>query len=965
MPLVEGRLVPVLKGPSDANVPSCVRVHRIEATGETFFHEAPYMHRLHYLRQPIFECRATGTTGLDYFAALESEKRAAEREQTRLAHENFPDELKARVLGTAQFQIAPRLDMLCDDVHERYENRFFVGEKVFVDLGGDKYFSRIAKVFPPREVRALARPEAFPPPSLPGTGTVVYDEFARVSHAWGINLGVDTADANLHDPADDYLYTVQLMLGEGKFEGSFMELKASKLSRDRTVFTKTILRRFLRDCLQRSTARNAPWLVKPDLARAYHIPMLQTHADRARLVQMAESRNAKRRIPPAPPPDVERRLSDVKRPRLDSTAAVSPVTFARERSSSSFQQHSSASRVAPAATTARRESATRASAVGIPIPTQVKYPIEDTDLVRLQVSSRIVRRSTLSRPSPNRSVPVSQDVFARFVCVWANVSVFANCLGVSLFTLDDLADALKHSTAEPPCRLLVEVHASLTNIIGSDSSRVYGTSGAPSIQALQKVEVDQMEIDELEDSDDGVANGHGRSNGSGEGTNKMTASEEHEMNVLLRRGIRYSKRWEKSAKLKASDERKGWMRHVVGALCQRGGPRVMPNLGRILEHLFQPVLQPEDQRTFTRSRRSSTHSTQVDEHDELADEADTDLSDETGDPEASYYTLSVEDKVDILQFLCSLMLGSKVARSFIEEGESRLTELRRARADWNKQSKMALIGRKIENGSTTNGPHEPAQDNAMESGASTTSSPAKQRDSPVQERRPSVFTLPSAPAANGSLTQPQPTSEDAYSDWIKREMRRWHGVARCRPLGQDRFFCKFWWLDGLGSMSLSSTDDDVETGEPSGVDAGAKIDQWHAGRLLVQGPSREELEWIEEQLGKDSQVGVESQDLDRTLILGVDEWGFIDENDQLENLICWLDAKGAREKELKAALMAHRTEMVATFQQRHEQQQTRVQKAQTESGPASAARRSTRNKEDAIVDQDQPYLAWTNELAKS
>jgi bromodomain adjacent to zinc finger domain protein 1A len=31
-----------------------------------------------------------------------------------------------------------RLDALVDLVYERYKDRYFAGEKVFVDLGGDK-----------------------------------------------------------------------------------------------------------------------------------------------------------------------------------------------------------------------------------------------------------------------------------------------------------------------------------------------------------------------------------------------------------------------------------------------------------------------------------------------------------------------------------------------------------------------------------------------------------------------------------------------------------------------------------------------------------------------------------------------------------------------------------------------------------------------------------------------------------
>ena len=42
--------------------------------------------------------------------------------------------------------------------------------------------------------------------------------------------------------------------------------------RDRLVFSKSLLRRFLRECLDRESSLASPWIVKPALARRYNIP---------------------------------------------------------------------------------------------------------------------------------------------------------------------------------------------------------------------------------------------------------------------------------------------------------------------------------------------------------------------------------------------------------------------------------------------------------------------------------------------------------------------------------------------------------------------------------------------------------------------------------------------------------------------------------------------------------------------
>ena len=154
-----------------------------------------------------------------------------------------------------------RLDALVDLVYERYKDRYFSGEKVFVDLAGDKsvhlpqsphaptysprrYFARISKVFPPSSIRALAR--AAPPAPVASTSTLPaasslsppphsqtngepVDEFATFVHKVGTDLDHDPDDARKEDDPQDYLYTVQLMDEEHKFEGSFMEVQTKAL----------------------------------------------------------------------------------------------------------------------------------------------------------------------------------------------------------------------------------------------------------------------------------------------------------------------------------------------------------------------------------------------------------------------------------------------------------------------------------------------------------------------------------------------------------------------------------------------------------------------------------------------------------------------------------------------------------------------------------------------------------------
>lgn len=116
----------------------------------------------------------------------------------------------------------------------------------------------------------------------------------------------------------------------------------------------------------------------------------------------------------------------------------------------------------------------------------------------------------------------------------------------------------------------------------------------------------------------------------------------------------------------------------------------MPNLTRILGHLFEGADQPIP---------TSLDPTVL-VPDPLAEAAlppvtalppgfipEGDAALGAANPELAYLTLDIEDKVDILGYLCALAMGSKVVRGFIDESETQLTEFRKQRADVNKERK--------------------------------------------------------------------------------------------------------------------------------------------------------------------------------------------------------------------------------------------------------------------------------------
>lgn len=92
-----------------------------------------YAQRLTFYNQPIFQDELTGKLNLTFFQAVQSE-----REEAQKLHQRFPEALKRPILRAVQFVITGRLDNLIDVVFERFKDRYFTNEAIFVDLQGDK-----------------------------------------------------------------------------------------------------------------------------------------------------------------------------------------------------------------------------------------------------------------------------------------------------------------------------------------------------------------------------------------------------------------------------------------------------------------------------------------------------------------------------------------------------------------------------------------------------------------------------------------------------------------------------------------------------------------------------------------------------------------------------------------------------------------------------------------------------------
>ncbi|GAA5898704.1 uncharacterized protein JCM6883_003396 [Sporobolomyces salmoneus] len=1003
MPLQRRKPVPLLPLPNLNGLSDDHPVFYLKATGEIFLDYESYAARLSFLLSRTFQCEYSGKGHLDYFTALQSEK-----QESKLVQERFPNELKGRVLGSVHGQVMSRLDKLVDLVYDRYKERYFVGEKVFVDLSGDKYYARIAKIFPPQSIRDQFQ-ATLSAASTSISPIISPDDYSSVVHKIGTNLDIDPKEANLQDPPQDYLYTVQLMDEEHKFEGSFMEVKQKTLSRDRLGFSKSILKRYMRECVQREGSVSIPWTVKPSIGRAFGILPIEADAGGGGVA-------AKR-----------------KKGGEESSAVM------KKRKT----DDGTTSRPGPAPSTEGPKKA-------------IKYPIEDLDLDPMSIhDGRVLRRTKTEvptlppKPLPRRNLPVDNDNFDVFIETWNMLNTFSKPLALSPFTLDDYVGALNHNSRAPgeECVLLAEIHAALTNIIGTDLSRVLGSSSIMATMLAQgggggggegntpikkgtesrggggdetpragTPAVEGEEVDELEES----------TVDSKTTQQPELSPQEIFFGKLIKRGIQYGKRWDRQAKLKAETKRVGWEQHLIGAICQRGGPYFLERFEEIMRHLFvsDPVMKEEEvanggdgedvemknqkekeEETKEDGPPKSSQLTDVDQDDE------EELSQDGPSPEDQYLTLPLEDKLSIINYLMTLVLGSKPVRAYMDEADAELTGLRKQRADVNKE-RRALQERKLNenkkgskssNGKSTTSPSldsrkSPApsisrasspsirnggvdddEDELLDSDRESSVAPSDagsvatrqaQKEEKLSQKRLSKLAANSGKSASkgstkggkkvSTLSLDEQIEENALEEeFVDIQFRRYQGVLKCRPIGKDRFHCRYWWFDGIGGMEISKAKDD-----------GSRV-PYSTGKIFVQGPN--ELDWqvvadskaegndgpSKQQSLLERRIREEVVDKEEALV-GIGEWGYYETPEEIDSLLGWLNTKGTRELGLIKAINRWRDYIVAGSQERYKDLENptrpRYDPKVTSTG------RPSRNK--AENELPSTYLGYRNELKK-
>lgn len=240
---------------------------------------------------------------------------------------------------------------------------------------------------------------------------------------------------------------------------------------------------------------------------------------------------------------------------------------------------------------------------------QIKYPLEDIDLpiyrqdplnewqvIDMQhYSGGIIpfpKAGKPDRPIAHRDTNIPNDLYSLFLSTWAFMTVFAEPLKISAYSLDEFEKALLHTTHQPKSTLLVEYNSSLLNVI----------------------------IQERETANELI---------NGDIVDDYVESLDEEPRVERgwrdQEGLKLCQKWDHK-ELRANYHFRGWETSLIGCLNDVATPELLPCVDEVLQHLVPKV------------------------------------NSSAADREKQYPTLSVKQKLDVLDFMISAVNESMVIK---------------------------------------------------------------------------------------------------------------------------------------------------------------------------------------------------------------------------------------------------------------------------------------------------------------
>ncbi|KAI1419833.1 ATP-utilizing chromatin assembly and remodelling N-terminal-domain-containing protein [Xylaria sp. FL1777] len=949
-------------------------VWHIPQTGEVFLTYEDYLVRIDFYSQPRFICQITGHSGLTFFAALKSELAGAQE-----VDQAFPEALKGPVLRRVQFQTISRIDTLVDMIYEEFKADYYPGEAVTIQLVTGERLTGI--------VRDKAR-----------LGSKVLP------------------DGTLTQPYSRYSTSI-----DGRPDEEAV-VDSEHIFRDRKIFTKSVLRSFIKKTVTREAWNGAPWLVKHDVAAQYHIdtrvpPHLRYDN---KLLERKQQQAQKRALQPASASHevngtngAFHHIGPTRLPELKPAPKNHKLQKAQQhehpgaqirRSPHIFldQDHGLLPPIpgdnpfhfpVPFRQSAPPPVTFTQPEPPPPPPPPPKYPIEDLQLPPRDDYVRPPLKFLCCDPpegvvdSGAQNEKIQMKSVGPLLETWDTLNVYCEIFKLDSFTFDDFIQALEVSNRDTPCELFTEIHcAVLKQIVSSD------VDGG-------KLLVNLPELDDEEEDDEGESTlptpePEPEPKPTGRATRSSLAKLEAERLRAEAEAAEKEKTPEVTMKHRAPEllvdfnwieELKkrnfldgGWEMIMVGLLHQLSKN---PRQTVACEELLAELVPPDEEPSLELVRDQ-------------------------------YSGLDLNLRISALQILCMLTMETKAVRGYMDDCAETMTGYRKEKIEWQRNRKQAVEDLKVLNDqrkillpdnmapsqpvdsietAKTNGdvkmagnydsPDEPSEDgnDSDDDGRARRNlrrggdrAAERQRKREEQERKREAELAAKAPKQSKQFLKLLKdirkkedyikTCEDEIAV-IDNDLRE-ADCGRTRVLGKDRFWNRYYWFERNGMPYA---------GLPNSSTAHAG---YANGSIWVQGPDDMEREgyidlpaqYQDEYKAKFKMTVLQRKKMEegRTSVFNARQWGYYSEPSQLDSLLNWLDPRGFNELKLRKELLLYKDKIVENMENRAQyigsQDETSIEEETDEK--EEAKRSSTRTKTQASPELIHfRCLAWTNTMA--
>lgn len=886
-------------------------VWHIPQTGEIFATYEDYLSRMEFYKQRRFNDQITGHSGLSFFEAFKSELTGG-----REVEASFPEALKGPILRRVQFQTISRLDNLVDSIFDEFRLDYYPGEEVTVSIDGAD------------RIHGLVRDKTtFGPRNLPdGSRTLPVTRYL----------------VNIKDTDEETMVTDQ------------------RICRDRGVFTKAMLRSFIKKTVTREAWTGAPWLVKHDYANMYHIdtrvpPHLRYDTKLLERKQLQAQKRGHFHEPTGLANCGLLRLPELKPatkiPKAKQAQLCKELKWPLVESVNGV--HGSGTHEQPA-----REPTPP------PPPPPTKYPIEDLALPPREGSFR-PRLKFMCRNPPveaegivDESQPfrdrIDMATVGAFLETWDTLNVYCEIFKLDSFTFDDFVEAMAVASERVPVQLFDEIHCSVLKVL-VDSEKDGGKVRI-TLPELEDEESDEDEDDGQGDGDEEKEHEEEQSpepeeKPKGRATRSSLAKLEAErLAAAVAAAEEEEIRAEQESRSRAEELMRefdwidhlrkrdfsngGWERIMIGLIHQLSkDDRQKDACEELLEHLVPPDTEP--------TREAA---------------------------QRNYAELDVDHRVKALQIICLLTMQTRAVRGYMEDCSETMTKYRKDRIEWQRQKKQATeeLRQLHEQRRELVPDPEPAEDadatihkeenvemldmnesqidrgdgeNGSENEASRTKGKRRGRP-PLEKKRKDAEVGKEQKAVDKDKQKPRreavkltPQLQKQYNKILKEIQKQEDIIKECeeevaiiendlreadcprtRVLGKDRFWNRYYWFErnGMpyGGLPTSST----------------AFAEYANGCIWVQGPDDMEREGyidgpasLQNEFKAKFQMTVaerKAKEENGTSVFTARQWGYISEPEDVIALIKWLDHRGCNETKLRKELVNYKDRIAQHMENR-------------------------------------------------